>query len=574
MRQRLYFCTSCEYDQLPGVLCLIESLYEQIETEWNLIVVSADPQVSAAFSAQRRPQIRCVVPTAEEVHPCAVAQALLTASRALPKAGALQYLAPELYITSPLWELHTENNRRWMVGEELRMVVVSNSPQLRVQLTQSGRANGPDWYTTLSWQEVDPRQWLSLNELPSDPLHTTNTGYMSHQGWFVHAIDYKTLHIIEAGTCSIRPQPEVPLANILHVLKPYLCQMRSAWVWLLSIEKRFEPPGQATPIQMDDIWFAYGKSAEHMYSLVSDQWTTIGSGWHMRSPQPLSAPLGFVPPRVRPCPAPSQYAESLQSSQSGSILVTALVSTYKSEKYMEGCLQDLVSQTLFQSEQLEIIVIDSASPENEREVVLRFLQRHPNIRYLRTEQREGLYLAWNRAAGLARGRFLTNANTDDRHHPKALELMAKQLLAHASVGLIYANSLITRTPNQQWSTASPVGELGAPKPKLGLLSVVNFVGPHPMWRKSLHQVAGYFDSRYTVAADYEMWLRFAEHAQIASIDQHLGLYLQTPDSIEHANMALCKREAQAISWAWAHWWPDAITGKKSTQTVANRTLRI
>jgi tetratricopeptide (TPR) repeat protein len=49
---------------------------------------------------------------------------------------------------------------------------------------------------------------------------------------------------------------------------------------------------------------------------------------------------------------------------SGEILVTAIVSTYNSEKYIEGCLQDLLSQTI--ANRLEVIVVDSGSQQNER----------------------------------------------------------------------------------------------------------------------------------------------------------------------------------------------------------------
>src|SRR5687768_12897488 len=104
-------------------------------------------------------------------------------------------------------------------------------------------------------------------------------------------------------------------------------------------------------------------------------------------------------------------------------LVTALVSTYRSEAFMQGCLQDLVEQTLYAQGALEIVVIDSGSPENERAIVEQFQRRHPRIVYLRTE-RETLYAAWNRGIGAAGGKYLTNANTDDRHRRDALEILA------------------------------------------------------------------------------------------------------------------------------------------------------
>ncbi|RMG11628.1 MAG: glycosyltransferase, partial [Deltaproteobacteria bacterium] len=49
---------------------------------------------------------------------------------------------------------------------------------------------------------------------------------------------------------------------------------------------------------------------------------------------------------------------------------TAIVSTYNSERFIRGCLEGLLGQTL--GEALEILVIDSGSEEGEGEVVRSF----------------------------------------------------------------------------------------------------------------------------------------------------------------------------------------------------------
>ena len=57
-------------------------------------------------------------------------------------------------------------------------------------------------------------------------------------------------------------------------------------------------------------------------------------------------------------------------------------------------MEDLESQTL--AEKLEIIIIDSGSEQNERAIVEELKEKYSNIKYIRTENRETIYAAWNR----------------------------------------------------------------------------------------------------------------------------------------------------------------------------------
>lgn len=226
-------------------------------------------------------------------------------------------------------------------------------------------------------------------------------------------------------------------------------------------------------------------------------------------------------------------------------LVSAIVSTYNAAAFIRGCIEDLERQTI--ADQLEIIVIDSASPQNEGEIVRELQQHYRNIRYLRTDQRETVYAAWNRAIDMARGRYITNANTDDRHRYDAFELMVKTLDALPDVDLVYADVLITRLPNETFETSTSTDSYNWPAwDRAKLLDVGCFIGPQPMWRRSVHDRYGGFDPSYVTAGDYEFWLRISQTSSFQHIAQPLGLYLARPDSVEHANEAVKQHENTKI----------------------------
>jgi len=222
-------------------------------------------------------------------------------------------------------------------------------------------------------------------------------------------------------------------------------------------------------------------------------------------------------------------------------LVSAIVSTYNSEKFLRGCLEDLERQTI--ADRLEIIVVDSGSTQNERAIVTEFQAKHSNIVYLRTEERETVYAAWNRGIKVARGTYLTNANTDDRHRRDALEVLARTLDLNPEVALVYADCLVTRTENETFETAHPVDTYQwLDFNPADLLRKGCLVGPQPMWRRDVHGEHGYFDARFVIAGDYEFWLRLAQNKRFLHVKETLGLYLDSPSSVEHAHQDQAETE--------------------------------
>ncbi len=214
---------------------------------------------------------------------------------------------------------------------------------------------------------------------------------------------------------------------------------------------------------------------------------------------------------------------AIPAEQDDRYWVSAIVSTYNSERFLRGCLEDLEAQTC--ADRLEIIVIDSGSEQNERAIVEEFQRHYDNIRYIRTE-RESLYAAWNRGVALARGRYLTNANCDDRHRRDALERMARTLDEHPAVSLVYGDCLITRVANETFAGSSADRLLAWPEFSVRQALQYCIFGPQPMWRRSAHDEIGLFDPDYKVAGDYDFFLRLAitHHAQ--HIAEPLGLYYE------------------------------------------------
>jgi glycosyltransferase involved in cell wall biosynthesis len=231
------------------------------------------------------------------------------------------------------------------------------------------------------------------------------------------------------------------------------------------------------------------------------------------------------------------------------ILVSAIVSTFNAERFLEGCLADLERQTL--ADRVEIIVVDSASEQGEGAIVRRRQERLANIRYIRTPERESVYAAWNRAIRTAAGSYITNANTDDRHRPDAFERMSRVLDMRPDVALVYADVVETVTDNETFDRCTPTRtRRWYDWNRDRLLTHGCFIGPQPMWRRGLHDEYGFFDEGLVSSGDFEFWLRISQTHAFHHIREPLGLYLARPDSVEHRHRDLKNLEDARILAAY------------------------
>ena len=243
----------------------------------------------------------------------------------------------------------------------------------------------------------------------------------------------------------------------------------------------------------------------------------------------------------------SYYRKNSKVRIKNNYKVTAILSVFKAEKYLTHCLKDLTDQTLFKSGDMEIIIIDSASPQNEYEIVKDFVANEKNIFYYRTPSRETLYLAWSRACKLSRGKYITNTNSDDRHRVDFMECLASYLDANEEIQLVYPQQYITFKENEDYCKHEPSRTWGWPNYTLEQLKIGNHVGSQPMWRRSVHKEIGFFQSNYTCAGDYEFWLRIATNVgPLALYPIPLGTYYFNPVGIEHGDPIKSKLEMDEI----------------------------
>lgn len=180
-------------------------------------------------------------------------------------------------------------------------------------------------------------------------------------------------------------------------------------------------------------------------------------------------------------------------------LVSIVIPCYRGERHLAAAIGSCLRQT---HRELELIIVDDASPDRCAEIADEFAAKDQRIRVIRRETNGGVAEAFNTGFRQARGDFFTRLAQDDLFREDALEIMLSQLLAQPAAGLVYCN---TQAMHEN-------GDVVACHPKAPpelALRDGNKVGLCVMWRRTVWERVGPFStaSEHTTAEDYEYWCR-------------------------------------------------------------------
>ena len=231
--------------------------------------------------------------------------------------------------------------------------------------------------------------------------------------------------------------------------------------------------------------------------------------------------------------------------------VSLITSMFKGEKYIRKFLDNITSQTIF--EHCELLVIDAVSPEDEFPIIEEYMRRFPNIKYNRLEEDPGIYGVWNIGAKMATGKYLTNTNLDDIRSLDQIEVIVNCLEKNPHIDLAYSKSYVTSIGNEALENNSSGGKT-YPIIDFSREAMIKCLpGCMPVWRKTMHDKAGYFDESFRYAGDHEMWLRAVRHgSEFKRVRGAHGLYYMNPGGLSTSEANIVKRykEEQRIFWEY------------------------
>jgi hypothetical protein len=205
--------------------------------------------------------------------------------------------------------------------------------------------------------------------------------------------------------------------------------------------------------------------------------------------------------------------------------ISIVTPNYNLAPYLERTLASVLGQNY---PNLEYIVLDGGSTDRSVDIIRQYGDR---LAYWASRPDNGPYATINEGFARSTGEIMAWLNSDDMYLPGCLSVVAEIFSYHPEVEWISSTRPVAWNENGQ---AVWVGDMkgfsreaflrGEYSPRGSTLYTRGCIQQEStFWRRSLWERAGgHLDERYRRAADFELWARFFEHAELQGVDALLG----------------------------------------------------
>lgn len=197
-------------------------------------------------------------------------------------------------------------------------------------------------------------------------------------------------------------------------------------------------------------------------------------------------------------------------------LVSFAIPSYNHEKYIGEMLDSCLAQTY---PNIEIVVVDDASPDGSRQILEDYARRYPGI--VRAEFNEtnlGPALTARKAVRLTRGDFIAGIGSDDVSLPHRIAAGMELLLADPTLGAVFSKAeIIDETGRTIQSPIADVFNCAYDDIRWRLLSGNFLCGPSMLMRGELYRNLS-LNPGLGFVEDFNLWLRILDTHELLRVD--------------------------------------------------------
>ena len=222
-------------------------------------------------------------------------------------------------------------------------------------------------------------------------------------------------------------------------------------------------------------------------------------------------------------------------------LVSIVVITYNSSKYVLDTLQSVYNQTY---KYLELIISDDCSSDNTVAIVEKWLidneDRFVKSKLLKITQNTGVTPSCNRGVKETHGYWIKLIAGDDVLCDDCIESNIKYVSSsHEQIDIVFSKMrFFCGTIDNSYIPNIDYSFFDLPcKKQLKLMLRENYIGSAPSFfvRRELLGKVSYYDERFPMIEDYPMWFKLLDKGHHISFMNKFTVYYRKENSITHGS---------------------------------------
>ena len=222
--------------------------------------------------------------------------------------------------------------------------------------------------------------------------------------------------------------------------------------------------------------------------------------------------------------------------------VSVLMAVYNYEGFISESIESILSQSFTD---FEFVIVDDASTDNTANIIKSY--KDPRIVFIQNQENIGQTRSLNKGLKVAKGKYIARIDGDDIALENRLSKQVEFLDRNPAVGVVGAwleaidenNKLIRRSKYPILPNVL----------RLLILNILHWpclTHPSVMIRKDALDDVGFYDEKYSISQDYDLWLRITRKYLARNIPEVLMRYREHSSSLSRKKKEKTRAEVRDI----------------------------